>query len=138
MLNEFPKASGVKVDDEFLAHWDRIHAVRDDVKKALEQARKQKVIGASLDAKVQLFCTGELYDFVKSVEAELLPVLIVSAVEVVNGGTGEYTEVALENFSVTVSHAEGEKCARCWMYSDTVGKDAAHPDVCERCAHVLA
>ena len=108
------------------------------MKKALEQARKQKVIGSSLDAKVQLFCTGELYDFVKSVEKELLPVLIVSAVEVVNGGTGAYTDVALEGFSVTVTHAEGDKCARCWMYSDTVGTDAAHPDVCERCAHVLA
>lgn len=138
MLNEFPKTSGVKVDDAFLARWDRIHAVRDDVKKALEQARKQKTIGSSLDAKVQLFCTGELYDFVKSVEDELLPVLIVSAVEVVKGGTGEYTDVALEGFSVTVTHAEGKKCARCWMYSDTVSTDAAHPDVCERCAHVLA
>ncbi|WOC31322.1 MULTISPECIES: isoleucine--tRNA ligase [Caproicibacterium] len=138
VLNEFPQASGVQADQAFLARWDRIHAVRDNVKKALEQARKQKVIGSSLDAKVQLFCTGELYDFVKSVEKELLPVLIVSAVEVVNGGTGAYTDVALEGFSVTVTHAEGDKCARCWMYSDTVGTDAAHPDVCERCAHVLA
>ena len=70
-------------------------------------------------------------------EKELLPVLIVSAVEVQEGGTGTFTDVVLPDFSVTVEHAEGEKCARCWMYSDTVGKNAAHPDLCERCAQVL-
>ncbi len=138
MLNDFPEKSGVKVDTAFTERWDRIHAIRDDVKKALEQARKQKVIGSSLDAQVQIFCKGELYDFAKSIETELLPVLIVSKVEVIKEGTGTFTDVALPDFSITVSRAEGQKCARCWMYSDTVGKDAAHPDVCERCAHVLA
>ncbi len=138
MLNDFPEKSGVKVDTAFTERWDRIHAIRDDVKKALEQARKQKVIGSSLDAQVQIFCKGELYDFAKSIETELLPVLIVSKVEVIKEGTGTFTDVALPDFSITVSRAQGQKCARCWMYSDTVGKDAAHPDVCERCAHVLA
>ena len=137
VLNSFPAGSGLPEDAAFVSRWDRIHVIRDDVKKALEKARKQKVIGAALDAKVTLHCTGELYTFAKSVEKELLPVLIVSAVEVQEGGTGTFTDVALPDFSVTVEHAEGEKCARCWMYSDTVGKNAAHPDLCERCAQVL-
>ena len=137
VLNEFPQKSGVDADDAFVARWDRIHAIRDDVKKALEKARKQKVIGSSLDAQVTLYCADELYDFAKSVEKELLPTLIVSAVVIEKDGTGEFTEVELPGFSVTVSHAEGKKCARCWMYSNTVGGDPDHPDLCERCAHVL-
>ena len=95
VLNSFPAGSGLPEDAAFVSRWDRIHAIRDDVKKALEKARKQKVIGAALDAKVTLHCTGELYTFAKSVEKELLPVLIVSAVEVQEGGTGTFTDVVL-------------------------------------------
>ncbi|MCI1951180.1 MAG: isoleucine--tRNA ligase [Clostridiales bacterium] len=137
VLNEFPQPSGIKVDETFLAKWDRIHEIRDDVKKALELARKEKVIGSSLDAKVQLFCDGDLYDFVNEQKKELLTALIVSQLETVKGGSGEFTEVALPGLSITVKHAEGQKCARCWVYSDEVGKNADHPDLCERCAHVI-
>ena len=93
-------------------------------------------LNASLDAKVQLFCEGELYDFVKSVEDELATVFITSQVEVVNGTDGSFTG-EVEGLSVTVLPAEGEKCNRCWSFSDTVGSDEHHPDVCARCAAVL-
>ncbi len=138
LFNEMPKTTGVDVDEAFTARWDRIHQLRDDVKKALELARKNKVIGASLDAKVQLFCEGELYDFVKSVEGELADVFIVSQIEVSNSGKGEFAGEEVPELSVTVSHAEGEKCARCWSFSDTVGSDPAHPDVCKHCAEALS
>ena len=39
--------------------------------------------------------------------------------------------------SVTATHAEGEKCARCWSFGNTVGADAEHPTICERCAKVI-
>lgn len=137
LFNDLPTATGVNVDDEFIAKWDKIHKIRNDVKKALEIARKNKTIGASLDAKVQLFCSGELYDFIKSVENELTVAFIVSQVEVSNSGKGEYEGEELPELSVTVSHADGVKCARCWSYSDTVGKDSQYSDVCSRCAEVL-
>ena len=137
LFNEMPRTSGVTVDDDFIARWDRIHQIRDDVKKALEIARKEKVIGSSLDAKVSLFCDGELYDFVSSAKDELVPVFIVSQLEVQQGGKGEYTGETVPELSVTVAHAEGEKCARCWCYSDTVGSSAEHPDLCSRCAAVM-
>lgn len=139
MLNDFPQESGLQLDERFAARWDRIHALRNDVKKALEKARKQKVIGAALDAKVTLYCAQEeLYDFVKGVESELLAALIVSEVAVEQGEGGSYTEVEMPGLSITVAHAQGQKCARCWMYSHSVGQDAAHPDLCERCAKVLS
>lgn len=136
VFNQMPEFTGVNADEAFTATWDRIHLIRDVVKKALELARNEKVIGASLDAKVQLFCEGELYDFVKSVEDELATVFITSQVEVVNGTGGSFTG-EVEGLSVTVLPAEGEKCNRCWSFSDTVGSDEHHPDVCDRCAAVL-
>ena len=107
------------------------------MKKALEISRKDKVIGSSLDAKVVLNCEKELYPFVKSVEEDLAAVLIVSQVEVAEGGEGTFCGEELPGLSVTVTHAEGEKCARCWGYGHTVGSDPEHPDICARCASVL-
>lgn len=132
-----PKPVKVDADASFVAQWDKIHLLRNDVKKALEIARKEKTIGSSLDAKVQLHCTGELYSFAKSVESVLSAVLIVSQVEIEKGGQGTFKGEELADLSVTVSHAEGEKCARCWSYSHTVGSDPNHPDVCARCAAIL-
>lgn len=96
------------------------------------------MIGASLDAKVRCSAKAELYDFVKSVEGELADVFIVSQIEVSNSGKGEFAGEEVPELSVTVSHAEGEKCARCWSFSDTVGSDPAHPDVCKHCAEALS
>ncbi len=137
ILNDMPKPVEVDADDEFMAKWDKIHLIRNDVKKALEAARKSKVIGSSLDAKVELFCGGTVYDFAESIKDALPELLIVSQVDVVKGGTGEFTGDEVPGMSVTVTHAEGEKCARCWIYSDTVGSDPEHPDICGRCAGVL-
>ena len=134
VFNEMPALTGIQADAAFTARWDRIHAVRDAVKKALELARQEKVIGASLEAKVQMFAQGELYDFLRSVEEEWATVLIVSQVELLSEGTGSFVSEDMEGLSVSVSHAEGEKCPRCWTYSDTVGKDERHPEVCAHCA----
>ena len=136
LYNEMPEPTGVQVDDAFISRWDRIHALRDDVQKALELARKEKKIGKSLEAKVELYCQGELYDFVKTVEQDLKTVFIVSEVEALNAGEGDY-QGETEGFSVSVKHAHGEKCVRCWVYSDTVGQDAEHPQLCHRCASVV-
>ena len=141
VYNQMPELVSVRtgeaVSEEFVARWDKIHEIRDVVKKALENARAEKQIGASLDAKVTLYCTGELYGFLKSVEPELSTVFIVSATEIVDGEGGTHTDEAL-GLSVLVEKASGEKCMRCWCYSDTVGTDPAHPDLCERCAKVLS
>lgn len=142
VLNEMPKPTGVKADKDFVARWDKIHQLRDDVKKALELARKEKVIGASLDAKVVLYCSeSDLYQFVQSVQEELADVFLVSQVEFTEGLPEDdqhtYRGEVISGLQIAVLHAEGEKCNRCWIYSKTVGENAAHPDVCSRCASVL-
>jgi len=128
LFNELPKVDSAAIDKDFMAKWDRIHALRDDVKRALEEARNQKVIGGSLDACVTVACNGEMLTFAKSVASLLPVVLIVSDVELVEGEGGEPV--------ITVRHAEGEKCVRCWTYSKTVGQ-MPHDGLCARCDAII-
>lgn len=136
MLNDIPEVKEL-VPQAFLARWATIHAVRDDVNKALELARAAKTIGKSLEAAVTLHCGGEEYACMKMMQKDLPMLFIVSQVELVEGGTGE-TPGVLEGVSVTVRVADGGKCERCWMFSDEVGKNSQHPTLCARCASVLA
>jgi len=135
VYNAIPEAKG-EYDEAFMARWARIHEMRDDVKKALELARAEKVIGASLDAKVTLYAEGELYEFAESVKDILPTVFMVSDFELQKGQGGSF-KGEVEGMSVTATHAEGEKCARCWSFGNTVGKDAQHPTICARCAEVI-
>ncbi|MCH5320930.1 MAG: isoleucine--tRNA ligase [Eubacterium sp.] len=135
LLNDIPTADYIETDDAFIAKWDKIHAVRVDVQKALELARNEKIIGKPLEAKVSLYADGELYDFLKSVETALPEIFITSAVTVENG-EGE-VKGEIEGLSISVSKADGEKCERCWKYSDTVGNSAEHPTLCSHCAEVM-
>ena len=136
VFNEMPKGKAGDETAEFMAKWERIRKIRDEVNKALENARNQKTIGKSLEAQVTLKADGELYDFLKENEAVLEPVFIVSKV-VLEQGAAAQTTAETEGLEVTVSKAHGEKCERCWAYSDTVGKDEKHPTLCARCAAII-
>ena len=128
LFNEMPAPVEISLDADFIANWDKIHELRDTVKKQLEVAIKDKMIKASLEASVTLKASGAEYEFIKSVENELAAAFIVSEV-VVEQAEGELT--------VTVNKAQGEKCERCWAYSKTVGENADHPTLCARCAAVI-
>ena len=136
LLNDMPEIEDIAAEVGFLDKWERIHTVKDAVKKQLEELRSQKVIGSSLDAEVKLYADGELYEFLGSVEAILPQVLIVSKVSVVKGNGGKCDE-ELKELGIEAAKAGGAKCARCWTYSDSVGRDAEHPEICERCASVV-
>ena len=136
LFNDIPTADFIETDEAFMAKWEKIHAVRVDVQKALELARNEKKIGKSLEAKITLGAEGELYDFLKSVESELAEIFIVSAVEVTCDKQTFAGDV--EGLTVSVENAQGEKCERCWKFSTTVGNDAKHPTLCAHCAAVLA
>ncbi len=128
-FNKLPEKSGVSANEEFMEKWEKIDELRDIVNKALEEARGQKLIGKSLEAKVTLNCGRDWYEFAKSVENDLVAAFIVSAVSV------EKSE--FDGVDVKVEVAPGEKCERCWTHSDTVGKCAEHPTLCARCAEIV-
>ena len=136
MFNQMPEVSGEAYDADFTQRWERIHLLREDVKKALEIERAAKRIGGSLEAEVTLHCDGELYDFAVSAQQEFPAVFIVSAVRIEKGGEGEFRG-DVEGLTVTVARAKGEKCARCWTYSETVGADPDHPTLCSRCSGII-
>ena len=136
LFNDIPQPEYIAADADFMAKWDRIHRIREDVQKALELARKDKAIGKSLEAKVTLYAAGELHDFLQSVESQLPEIFITSAVAL-SDGEGDFTG-EVEGLSVSVSKADGEKCERCWKYDETVGQNAEHPTLCAHCAAALA
>lgn len=137
LFNSMPEKLALNVTDDFINSWDRIGEIRVEVQKALELARKDKVIGSSLEAKVTLYCTGELYDFVVSVKNDLKDVFIVSQVDLEENDSGNYVAENVNGLSVTISRANGEKCERCWSFSDTVGKNSNNENICSRCADIL-
>ena len=131
VFEQMPEAKAA-ADEAFEAKWDRIMAIRDDVKKVLEQARADKVIGSALEAGLTLYCSKEVYDFLNAIPMdELADLFIVSHVDLVEGEGG--VKGLLEGLGVSAAHAAGNKCLRCWKYETTVGEDG----LCPRCAKVL-
>ncbi len=120
--------------------WGNVLAMRGELTKALEIARKNKLIGHPLDANLIIYASGETYAELINIQAELPNILIVSAVRVIEGVTNAPDTAYFSSdkeLAVEVALASGEKCERCWIYSDYVGKDTDHPTLCERCATVV-
>ena len=117
--------------------YDNFIAIRGEVTKVLEGHRQNKTIGNSLEAKVVLYAEGESLEILKSVEKDLAILIIVSQVEVHEGAAGGEEATGRNDLKVTVKPADGHKCERCWTYSESVGKNEAHPDLCDRCAGVV-
>jgi isoleucyl-tRNA synthetase len=130
----WPEIKEEYVDEALEAKWDNFIGIRSEITKVLEVARREKTIGHSLDAKVELHAEGEALEILKSVEKDLATLLIVSQAVVVPSVQDGAAATGREDLKVTVMAAEGEKCERCWIYSDEVGKDAEHPTLCARCA----
>jgi len=96
--------------------------------KSLEEAREQKQIGSSLDAKVILTADKETTRFLLPFYEDLRYIFIVSQVEVHEG----------DALNVEIQKAHGAKCERCWNYSARVGGSEKYLTVCERCVGALA
>ena len=128
-LAEFPAASA-QSDESLAASWERLFAIRDDVLRALEEARVAKRIGSSLEAKVKLEASGSALELLQKHQNDLRYLFIVSQVELGEAKSGE-------GVSIVISGADGQKCERCWNYSTRVGESEAFPTVCERCVAAL-
>ena len=120
-----------------LENWDRLVAIRNEVLKALEMARQEKIIGSGLEAKVRLFTDGDLAPLLHDYRAVLPTLFIVSQVEIGEDSLAPAYESQLPGLKVRIEKATGRKCARCWNYSERVGEDADYPTVCERCSAAL-
>ncbi len=136
-LSNMPDVKDYDNADALLKKWDQMLDIRDEVLKALENARNEKVIGKSLAASIKLYPSKSAKELLESV-AELDKFFIVSDAEVV-GGKEEAPEDAevYEQVAIVVRAAEGETCERCWTVTTTVGQDEEHSTLCQRCATVV-
>ncbi len=127
MMEYWPVANEKYENKELEEKWNKILLIKEEVAKALELARINKIIGHSLNAKVIINADKENYEFLNN-KAELLQeVFIVSEVEIKEA----------DELKIDVQPAEGEKCERCWMYSTTVGEDKENPTICHKCSEAL-
>ncbi len=137
-LAQFPSAGEILGGDESVddarqsSDWQSLRSVRDDVLKALEEARNKKLIGTGLEAQVQVIAGDPMYSVLKGYEDQLRYIFIVSEVSLQQGSGNGTSGVHVE-----VKKADGLKCERCWNYSTHVGEDKTYPTVCERCSAVL-
>jgi isoleucyl-tRNA synthetase len=120
-----------------MENWPRVMAVRNEVLKALEIARQDKFIGSPLEAKVVLATDGDLGPLLENYRAALPTLFIVSQVELSRDSKAGTPQGGLAGLKVRIEKAAGQKCARCWNYSERVGEDKRYPSVCERCSEAL-
>ena len=137
LMMPWPEVKEEYIDPALEKKWEDFIGIRSEITRVLEVARKAKTIGHSLDAKVELYAEGEALAVLKSVEKDLPALLIVSQAELHEGVSEAGEATTREDLKVAVKAAEGHKCERCWIYSDTVGQDAEHPTLCARCAEAV-
>jgi isoleucyl-tRNA synthetase len=130
--------SGLPRNDALAQKWDRLLEVRTAVTKALEEARQSGLIGHSLDARVTVGTADEALRALLREQALLLPALFITSQVGLDDDLGEEVASALlPALRLKIERARGDKCERCWNYSEEVGKDGTHPGLCERCLPVV-
>ena len=123
-VQEFPKSQNR--GREAIGQIDDLLRLRGIVGQAIEQARQEKVIGNTLEARVVLNSDSDVTDKIPREELEEFFIL------------SDLTIQKAKEPSVSVTKTPYEKCARCWRHRPTVGTSQAHPDLCDRCESVVA
>jgi len=129
-LEDWPDRFSISLNQEEMDMWRHFFAVRDEVNKKLDEARQNKVIGNSLEAKLKVFVPATTYSYISRFNGQLGELLLVSEVELLIKDSSDSIEVE-------IIPLEYNKCQRCWMYTSDVGKDERYPDLCERCISVI-
>ena len=129
-LADFPRVEGY-VDAALVKEWTELLDVREMVNAALEQKRKDKVIGTALGAQVQLAATGSAAALLQAHRDELSMLFNVSEVSLTADPQGS------DDVRVAVDRARGVKCARCWRFVPSVRTEPEWEGICDRCVDAL-
>ncbi len=137
-LELFPETPAAWASADLIEKWNRIRSLRRVVTGVLEVARRDKTIGASLEAAPVLYISdpadAAVLDGVNLAEIAITSAAHVSTRE---PGADAFRLPEVPGVAATFHHAEGDKCARCWMILPEVGKIPDHPDLCHRCSGVV-
>ena len=139
MLNDMPAVDGTwKLSPEDELFWEDSLKLRDDVNKALELARADKIVGKSLDAKVTIHVGEEAKAAMERVKQQHFEALfIVSEAELKEGAGEGWAGTEFPGVTIQVEPSTAPRCPRCWTHSPDVGTDPDHPELCARCARAL-
>jgi isoleucyl-tRNA synthetase len=121
------------IDPGLMATWERLMAVREEVNAALEQKRKDKVIGNSLSARMTIRARGPVGQLLEAHRDELPTLFIVSELTLDTGPADGADELSIE-----VERAQGVKCDRCWRYVPSTRTEPEWQGLCDRCVDALA
>ncbi len=128
-------------DDDLAQKWENILTLRTEVTKALEEARKNKLIGHPLDAALEIMLPDSgLRSQVETLGENLNDIFIVSKAGLVDSFEDDahiWQSQEIQGLGIRVSKAGGKKCARCWRFDETTGLDSEYEGVCSRCADAL-
>ncbi|MBU0687313.1 MAG: isoleucine--tRNA ligase [Candidatus Margulisbacteria bacterium] len=140
LLVDFPNAPKEYLNDKLAENWDRLLDIREEIYRVIEVARKNKDIGGSLDAQVELFVEKDTKVFLESFK-DMLPLVFICSSVVLSDAKATPTEAVksekIKNLGIIVKKAPGKKCVRCWNWRETVGSNATHPELCARCVQVV-
>lgn len=137
-ISLFPEVKEEWIDKELEEKFERLRNFRDVVYRALEKKRKDKFIGNGLEAKVIIYCKdNETKEFLENLDVNLKEYFILSGMEIKNYTAGIEFEDEDDTIAVRVMKADGEKCMRCWVFSETVGQFSDHPSICKKCYGIL-
>lgn len=137
-LTDMPETRDIPNAKETEEKFDSFMKLRDDVLKALETARNEKIIGKSSVASLTLYPNEEAKALLSSIKEDVKQLFIVS--ELAIGGTEADAPEDAQSFEagkIVVAQAEGETCERCRMVSKEIGEDPDHPELCPRCAGIV-
>ena len=134
-LTQFPQVNDKYLNAGIGERWKTMIDAKAEIAKAIEQARKEKVIGHSLDARITIAAPEKMRALFAQHLEDLRALLIVSQLQLADEKeiTKPYKSEEIKGLFVGVEKARGVKCERCWIYEESVGSDAKHPTVCGRC-----
>lgn len=140
-LAEFPEVETFANQEELLDMWKAFMDFRDDVLKALEIARNEKLIGKSMEAKVTVYPNEQVRALLTALNANLPQLLIISPdfFTVSEEGPASAPEAAqkFEDVAILVERAEGHVCDRCRQVKAKLSDHEHLEHVCEHCAEVI-
>lgn len=140
-LAEFPEVETFANQEELLDMWKAFMDFRDDVLKALEVARNEKLIGKSMEAKVTVYPNEQVRALLTALNTNLPQLLIISPdfFTVSEEGPASAPEAAqkFEDVAILVERAEGHVCDRCRQVKAKLSDHEHLEHVCEHCAEVI-
>ena len=139
LLTSFPQVESTHHNPELAKMWEPIMEIRDHLNISLESARKNKVIGRSMEAQAYIYHESEdVRNYLSQNEALFRQVFILSKMTLLDTPPTQGQELqATPQLAVSIDLAEGEKCERCWGHFSSVGVHAEHPTLCQRCTDIV-